>query len=67
MQGIALIIQEKYISCPTDNKLHRKIIIKCKAITACENITVRQCYKFELKKLGIAQHFRNHLKNKGKA
>jgi len=60
-------VKEKNITFPTDNKLHRKIIVKCKSIAEKTKITVRQSYKFELKKLGIAQRFRNHPTNKGKA
>ncbi len=60
-------VQEKNITFPTDAKLHRKIIKKCSAIAAEENIEVRQSYTRVLKKLGVDQRFRNHPKNKGKA
>ena len=60
-------VQEKNITFPTDNKLHRKIIKKCQQIAEQEQLPVRQSYTRTLKKLGMDQRFRNHPKNKGKA
>ena len=60
-------VQEKNITYPTDNKLHRKIIKKCVAIADKEGIELRQSYTRTLKKLLMAGRFRNHPKNKGKA
>lgn len=60
-------VQEKNITYPTDNKLHRKIIKKCIAIAEKEGIELRQKYPRVLKKLLMDQRFRNHPKNKGKA
>ena len=60
-------VQEKNITYPTDNKLHRKIIKKCIAIADEEGIELRQSYTRILKKLLMDQRFRNHPKNKGKA
>lgn len=60
-------VQEKNITYPTDNKLHRKIINKCIAIAAEQDIELRQSYTRTLKKLLMDQRFRNHPKNKGKA
>ncbi len=60
-------VQEKNITYPTDNKLHRRIIKKCIAIADKEDIEVRQRYTRTLKKLLRDQRFRNHPKNKGKA
>lgn len=60
-------VQEKNITYPTDAKLHRKIIARCKAISKKNGLKPRQSYTFTLKKLGVAQRFRNHPKNKGKA
>ncbi|MEP6847127.1 MAG: IS5 family transposase [Panacibacter sp.] len=60
-------VQEKNITYPTDNKLHRKIIKKCIAIAGNEDLDVRQTYTRTLKKLLMDQRFRNHPKNKGKA
>ena len=60
-------VQEKNITYPTDNKLHRKIIKKCIAIANQEGIEVRQSYTRILKRLLMDQRFRNHPKNKGKA
>jgi IS5 family transposase len=58
-------VQEKNITYPTDAKLHRKIIAKCKAISERNDLKQRQSYTFVLKKLGVDQRFRNHPKNKG--
>jgi len=69
-------VQEKNITYPTDNKLHRKIIKKCVAIAGQQDLELRQSYTRTLKKLlmparlrhsGGDQRFRNHPKNKGKA
>jgi IS5 family transposase len=60
-------VQEKNITYPTDNKLHRKIIKKCMAIANYEGLDLRQTYTRTLKKLLMDQRFRNHPKNKGKA
>ena len=60
-------VQEKNITYPTDNKLHRRIIKKCVAIADKEAIELRQSYTRVLKKLLMDQRFRNHPKNKGKA
>src|SRR5665213_552374 len=60
-------VQEKNITYPTDNKLHRKIIKKCIAIADKQGIQLRQRYNRILKKLLMDQRFRNHPKNKGKA
>lgn len=60
-------VQEKNITFPTDAKLHRKIIQKCKKIALEEKIELRQTYTRTLKKLGIDQRFRNHPKTKKKA
>ncbi len=57
-------VQEKNITYPTDAKIHRKIIKKCKAINKKEKLSERQSYTYVLKKLGIDQRFRNHPKNK---
>ena len=60
-------VQEKNITYPTDNKLHRKIIKKCIAIADKQGIELRQRYTRTVKKLLLAQRFRNHPKNKGRA
>jgi IS5 family transposase len=60
-------IQEKNITYPTDNKLHRKIIKKCVGIASREGIELRQSYTRTVKKLLMEQRFRNHPKNKGRA
>lgn len=65
--SIDTTVQEKNITFPTDAKLHRKIIEKCKAIANKEDLQIRQTYTRTLKKLGVNQRFRNHPKNKLKA
>ncbi len=60
-------VQEKNITYPTDAKLHRKIIQRCKKIASQESIEVRQSYTRTLKRLAVDQRFRNHPKNKKKA
>jgi len=60
-------IQEKNITFPTDAKLYKKIIQKCKAIAQKEGVELRQSYSRTLKKLVQAQWFRNHPRNKSKA
>src|SRR5690606_17064109 len=60
-------VQEKNITYPTDNKLHRKIIQKCVGIAADENVELRQSYTRTVKKLLMEQRFRNHPKNQGRA
>lgn len=60
-------VQEKNITFPTDGKLHKKIIIKCKQVAAKEQLPVRQSYSRTLKKLSLDQRFRNHPKNKKRA
>jgi len=60
-------VQEKNITFPTDNKLHRKIIKRCLDISEKEQLPIRQSYKRTLKKLSLDQRFRNHPKNKKKA
>lgn len=60
-------VQEKNITYPTDNKLHRKIIKKCVGIANEQSIELRQSYTRTVKKLLMEQRFRNHPKNKGRA
>lgn len=60
-------VQEKNITYPTDNKLHRKIIKKCVGLASKEGIELRQSYTRTVKKLLMEQRFRNHPKNKGRA
>ncbi len=60
-------VQEKNITYPTDNKLHRKIIKKCTALAEKEGLELRQTYTRTLKRLGLEQRFRSHPKNKKRA
>lgn len=65
--NIDTTVQEKNITFPTDAKLHKKIIKKCKAIVQKEQLPLRQSYTRVLKELATDQRFRNHPKNKAKA
>jgi len=60
-------VQEKNITFPTDPKLHRKIIAKCRKIAEAEGIEVRQSYARTLKRLALDQRFRGHPRNWKKA
>ena len=57
-------VQEKNITYPTDDKLYKKIINKCRKIADEENILLRQSYTRTIKKLSTVQRFK---KNKGGA
>jgi len=60
-------VQEKNITYPTDVKLQKRIVEKCRKIAMKEGIELRQTYKRELKQLMIDQRFHNHPKRKKKA
>ncbi len=60
-------VQEKNITFPTDVKLHKRIIEQCTKIAEEEAVEQRQSYKRTVKRLVIAQRFRNHPRNKKKA
>jgi IS5 family transposase len=60
-------VQEKNITYPTDNKLHRKIIKKCVAMADTQQIELRQSYSRTVKKLAQQQRFRNHPRNHKRA
>ncbi len=51
-------VQEKDITFPTDNKLHRKIIDKCTKLAEQEGVVLRQSYSRTLKKLSVKQRHR---------
>lgn len=55
-------VQEKNITFPTDNKLHKKIINECVSIAEKENIELRQSYKRTVKRLSYQQRFRRSKK-----
>lgn len=57
-------VQEKNITYPTDDKLYKKIINKCRKIADEENLLLRQSYTRTIKKLSTIQRFK---KNKGGA
>lgn len=60
-------VQEKDITFPTDTKLYKKIVERCRRIARDSGLKVRQSYKRTVPKLMQAQRFRNHPKNKSKA
>lgn len=60
-------VQEKNITYPTDAKLRKKIIERCRAIAEKEGIKLRQSYTRTLKQLMIDQRFREHPKRRKKA
>jgi len=60
-------VQEKNITFPTDAKLHRKIINRCRQISGSEGLELRQSYTQTVKRLSIAQRFRKHPKSYRKA
>lgn len=60
-------VQEKNITYPTDVKLQKKIIERCRTIAKKEGIELRQTYVRELKQLMIDQRFHSHPKRKKKA
>ena len=60
-------VQEKAITFPTDTKLQKKIIEKCRAIAEQEGIQLRQSYKRTLKALMLAQRNGKHPKRRKKA
>ena len=55
-------VQEKNITYPTDDKLYKKIIDKCRTIAQKEQIELRQSYRHTVKKLSVIQRLR---RNKG--
>lgn len=60
-------VQEKNIAFPTDSRLYRRIIEKCRKIAAKEGIEVRRSYTRTIKKLLLAQRFTSHPKNRKRA
>jgi IS5 family transposase len=60
-------VQEKAITFPTDTKLQKKIIEKCRDIAEREGIQLRQSYKRTLKVLMLAQRNGQHPKRRKKA
>lgn len=60
-------VQEKNITFPTDTKLYRKIADHCVSIAEKEGVKLRQTYRRTIKRLMLAQRFRNHPKNYKKA
>jgi len=59
--------QSKNITYPTDVKLYRKVIDKCKAIAKKESVPLRQSYTRKVKEYMLLQRFAHHPKNYNKA
>ena len=55
-------VQEKNITYPTDPKLQKRIVEKCRAIAKEEGVVWRKSYKRTLKQLMIDQLFHRVLK-----
>jgi IS5 family transposase len=60
-------VQEKNITFPTDDKLYKKIITKCKGIAEEEQIQLRQTYSRTIKRLSYQQRFRKSKKHQSLA
>jgi len=60
-------VQEKNITYPTDDKLYKKIIVKCRKIAQKEMLELRQSYKFTVKKLSTVQRFKKTKNGAAKA
>ena len=60
-------VQEKNVTFPTDAKLHRKIIGRCRKISLQQGFAVRQSYTRTLRRLSVDQRFRSHPKQRGRA
>ena len=60
-------VQEKNITYPTDAKLQKKVVEKCRDIANKECIQLRQTFSRELKQFMIDQRFHSHPKRKKKA
>lgn len=60
-------VQEKNITFPTDDNLHRKVIDRCVKIAVREGIELRRSYKQEIKKIMLNLRFRRHKQNYKKA
>lgn len=56
--SIDTTVQEKNITYPTDDKLYKKIIVKCWNIANKESIDLRQSYTQTVKKLKNIQRFK---------
>jgi IS5 family transposase len=52
-------VQEKNITYPTDDKLHKKIIKSCIRIAEEQDLKLRQTYTKEIKKLSFEQRFKS--------
>nr|WP_272998052.1 MULTISPECIES: IS5 family transposase [Gammaproteobacteria] len=60
-------VQEKNITFPTDAKLYRKIIVRCKKIAKRSGIKQRRSYAKEIKQHKLACRFSGHPRNRAKA
>lgn len=60
-------VQEKNVTYPTDEKLHKKIIKRVLKIVRGKKLPLRHSYQRTLKAISRDQRFRNHPKNHKKA
>lgn len=60
-------VQEKNITFPTDSKLRRKIVERCRRKAKEENVALRRSYTRTVKKLIKDQRFASHPRNRKKA
>lgn len=60
-------VAEKNTTFPTDDKLNRKIIMRCLKLADKEGVQLRRSYRREVKHLLFNLRFRHHPKNKGRA
>lgn len=60
-------VAEKNTTFPTDDKLNRKIIIRCLKLADKEGIKLRRSYRCEVKNLLLNLRFRHSPRNKSKA
>lgn len=60
-------VQEKNITFPTDDKLHRKVVERCWKLADEHQIELRRSYRRELKKILLNLRFRHHPRNHKKA
>jgi len=60
-------VQEKNITFPTDTKLEKKIIEKCREIAKKEGLKLHQSYVRTIPQLMIDQRFREHPKRRKRA
>ncbi len=60
-------VQEKFVTYPTDAKLHKKTVRQAPGIVRRQGLPLRQSYRFVLKRICRDQRSRNHPENRNKA